>query len=135
MYLARKLGANSSTNYFNGLNGSSYAGAVNGLYELSITPPTWTNNIDIDKKITIEEMIYMTVRAYEVNSLNPRAYGAALYFQDKEDISAWAKNKVAIAAKLGFIPEDGLLYPRENGTREDAAELIFKLMDSEGLFR
>ncbi len=135
MYLARKLGANSSTNYFNGLNGSSYAGAVNGLYELSITPPIWTNNIDIDKKITIEEMIYMTVRAYEVNSLNPRAYGAALYFQDKEDISAWAKNKVAIAAKLGFIPEDGLLYPRENGTREDAAELIFKLMDSEGLFR
>lgn len=135
LYLARKLGANSYTNYFNGLNGSPYAGAINGLYELSVTPPTWNSNVSPDKKITIEEIIYMTVRAYEINSLNPRAYGSALYFQDKEDISSWAKNKVAIAAKLGFIPEDGLLYPTENATKEDCAEILFKLMDSEGLFR
>ena len=134
-YLARKLGANSYTNYFNGLNGHTFANAINGLYEMNVTPPNWNKDISPDKKITIEEMIYMTVRAYEINSLNDRAYGSALYYQDKEDISVWAKNKVAIAAKLGFIPEDGLLYPTENATREDAAEILFKLMNAEGLFR
>lgn len=134
-YIARKMGVSSNINYFSDLsNISPYFGAINGTFEIGILPPTWRGNCNIDKKITIEEMIYIIVRCYEVNSLNSTSYGSALYYKDTDDISAWAKNKIAIASKLGIIPSDGYLYPTENGTKEDAAELLFKLLDIEGIF-
>lgn len=134
-YLANKLGAFSNDQHFANLEyGDPYFSAVNGIYELGIMPTHFRKNLDINKNITREEMIYMIVRCYEVNNNNKSTTSASLLYRDKADISAWAKAKVGIASRLEIIDDDGYLYPGDEGTKGFAAELFYNLLVAEGIF-
>lgn len=135
-YISKKMGAISETNHFNDLDPNySYFKEVNGVYELNVLPSFYSPSIAINTPITIEEVIYITMRCYEINDLNEQnIQTASLLYVDKNDISIWCQPKVSKAVKLNLIPSDGYLLPKDKAKKIDAAEILYNLLVSEKIF-
>lgn len=135
-YISNKMGALSETNHFENLDiNHPYFKQINGVYELGILPSIYKNNISPDTPVTIEEIIYMTIRCYEINDENNQdIQTASLVYLDKDNISVWAQPKISKAVKLGMIPSDGELLPKDIATKLDASEIFYGLLVAENIF-
>ncbi|MFS1517105.1 S-layer homology domain-containing protein [Bacillus sp. SCS-151] len=90
-----------------------------------------------NENITREQMATMIIRA--VNYKQPsllEGVSTELTFTDAHMIEAYAKDSVAIAAKLGILKgkEDGTFAPKDSATRAQAAVLLYNLLTKLGEF-
>lgn len=84
----------------------------------------------LDQNITREEMASLITRAAKSKSVDA-AGGSVDSFSDKDAISAWAKDDVAGAVKLGIVKgmDDGSFSPKAEATRAQAAVMMSRLLD------
>ena len=80
--------------------------------------------------VTREEMAKMILAAYQ-QAGGQLSEGEAILFTDEAQISAWAKDAVDQASKLGLIRgfETGEFRPQENAQREQAMVMIYRLLE------
>jgi hypothetical protein len=57
----------------------------------------------------------------------PEEPDSYLHFADADHISEWAKNDIALAVREGLLDDGGLLLPRSDATRAQAAEMLYRL--------
>ncbi len=90
-----------------------------------------------NENITREQMATMIIRAvtYKQPALL-EGVSTELTFTDAHMIEAYAKDSVAIAAKLGILKgkEDGTFAPKDSATRAQAAVLLYNLLTKLGEF-
>lgn len=99
-------------------------------------PETFEDIFQPNKPITREEMAYICVKAYEYSDNNPKVSPSALFYDDANDISYWAKQAISIATELKIVSGVGnnRFAPKNNATRAEATQIIFNLMKAEGIF-
>ncbi|RXJ02186.1 hypothetical protein DS745_07265 [Anaerobacillus alkaliphilus] len=106
--------------YSKEISAASAAGIVKGKGENKFAP---------EDLITREEMAVMIVRAYEYKTGKKAVASGAVSFNDAANVSSWAKEYVAIAAKLSLIQgNDGKFRPTEHANRAESAQVIFNLL-------
>jgi hypothetical protein len=83
-----------------------------------------------DSTLTREEVVVLMVRALGLTNLGLSPTPLTMYVDD-DDISAWAKQSVYAASRLGLIYPDqyGNLNPQRNVTKAEAAALIVRLIE------
>lgn len=107
--------------YYEGISACSSQGIIkgdNGLFRPN-------------DEITREELCAIIARIFDNDS---EASWEKLEFGDKEEISDWAKNAVAIVNKLGIIEgmENGNFCPKQTATRAQTAVIISRLLTAIG---
>jgi hypothetical protein len=82
-------------------------------------------NIRANNNITREEMIAIAVRALEIDTA-----GSESKTPDFGSVSGWAVSEAAFAVENGIInlDADGNLNPRVNAKRDEAAMILFMLL-------
>ncbi len=80
-------------------------------------------SIGLDDAITNEEAVSLMVRGliYKKNQLD---VGVDLRFDDKDEISAWARTYVEVAAANGLVENSGKFNPKGTFTVDEAEEMI-----------
>lgn len=110
--------------------GSWYAKDVSIAYKAGIVQGTSADRFSPGAKITREEMVALAVRSYEaLKGQKPAAATAS--FQDEEQISAWARDYAKKASALGLVQgrAAGQFAPRDESTRAEAAQVIYRLLN------
>lgn len=131
-----KLTEAKKSNYPDVKSGTWYYDTVNAVYEAGLLPETFEDIFQPNKPITREEMAYICVKAYEYSDNNPKISPSALFYDDANDISYWAKQAISIATELKIVSGVGnnRFAPKNNATRAEATQIIFNLMKAEGIF-
>ncbi|WP_353095833.1 S-layer homology domain-containing protein [Tissierella praeacuta] len=80
-------------------------------------------------KVTREEAIKYIVRAFGQEPLKDLKDIYKLKYDDADKISADLKGHIAIAEGLGIISGEGNFRPKDNLTREEAAVLIYNILN------
>jgi hypothetical protein len=80
-------------------------------------------------KVTREEAIKYIVRAFGQEPLENLGDIYNLEYNDVDKISSNLKGHIAIAKGLGIISEKGNFRPKDNLTREEAAVLIYNILN------
>ena len=80
-------------------------------------------------KVTREEAIKYIVRAFGQEPLEDLGDIYKLEYDDADKISPNLKGHIAIAKGLGLISEGGKFRPKDNLTREEAAVLIYNILN------
>lgn len=116
--------------YFSAVNAAADAGLINGYGSFRFGP---------DDSITREQMAVMIHKAMiytgketaltEVDIQNQLAV-----FSDRDRLSSWASNSVAAVLNQEIITGrgNGILAPRDNATRAEAAVIIMQMLDKIG---
>ncbi|WP_232243091.1 S-layer homology domain-containing protein [Paenibacillus sp. GSMTC-2017] len=88
------------------------------------------SSFDPNGKITREEMVVMTMRAYKLLIGKPLEESPVTAFIDEQDIAAWALDDVRAAAALQFVKGRNVntFVPHGISTRAEAAMLIGNLL-------
>lgn len=83
-----------------------------------------------DSNITREEMASLVARAAKAKNVDIGASADQGNFTDNDAISAWAKDDVVFAAKLGIVNgmDDGSFSPKAEATRAQAAVMMSRLL-------
>lgn len=86
---------------------------------------------NIEGKVTREEAVKYIIRAFGQEPLENLEDIYNLEFDDADKISTDLKGHVAIAKGLGLISGEGNFRPKDNLTREEAAILIYNILNRE----
>ena len=84
---------------------------------------------NLESKVTREEAIKYIVRAFGQEPLEDLGDIYKLEYDDIDKISTNLRGHVAIAKGLGIISGKGNFRPKDNLTREEAAALIYNILD------
>ena len=84
---------------------------------------------NMDGKVTREEAIKYIVRAFGHEPLENMGDIYKVEYNDEAEISPNLKGHIAIARGLGIISKEGNLRPKDNLTREEAAVLIYNILN------
>ncbi|MCF6461731.1 YcdB/YcdC domain-containing protein [Clostridium sp. Cult3] len=84
---------------------------------------------NMDGKVTREEAIKYIVRAFGQEPLENMGDIYKIEYNDEAEISPNLKGHIAIARGLGIISKEGNLRPKDNLTREEAAVLIYNILN------
>lgn len=99
--------------------------------ENQITSGTSENLFEPNANITREEMITMIYRAIVNSGKAPSAFlGDKPSFKDLDNVSDWALEAVQNTAGLKIVngDENGMLMPKANATRAEAAKIISNML-------
>ncbi|MDD4239295.1 MAG: 5'-nucleotidase C-terminal domain-containing protein [Desulfotomaculaceae bacterium] len=130
--LARDLGLaqdEPAAKFSDVLPGQWFAGAVGATLKTGLVSGYEDGTFRPDAPVSREEMAAIVTRTIkeagftaEVSVVNAAIAG----FNDKEEISEWAKTSVAIAAEAGIIygKESGDFAPADNATLTEAVEIL-----------
>lgn len=82
-----------------------------------------------DLKIPVEQVLSLCARtiADKKGYLYPEQTDEYIQFADKEAISKWAVNDIALAVQSGLVTSGGTLLPQEEITKAESAEILYKL--------
>lgn len=130
--LARDLGLThdeSAANFSDVLPGQWFAGAVGAILKAGLVSGYEDGTFRPDDPVSREEMaaiITRTIKAAGVIAEVSDVNAAIAKFNDKEEISEWAKTSVAIAAEAGIIcgRESGDFAPSDNATLTEVVEIL-----------
>lgn len=84
---------------------------------------------NIEEKITREEAVKYIIRAFGQEPLENLGNIYNLDYDDADKISSNLKGHIAIAKGLGLINGKGNFRPKDNLTREEAAVLIYNMLN------
>ena len=84
---------------------------------------------DGEAKVTREEAIKYIIRAFGQEPLEDLADIYKLEYDDADKISTNLKGHIAIAKGLGIISGEGNFRPKDNLTREEAAVIIYNILN------
>lgn len=89
-----------------------------------------------DASLTREQMIVMLIRAsgqeQKAKTLSEAAIKAGLPYDDKDQISEWARPYAALSSIDGLVQgSEGRLQPKQTSTRAAAATVIYRLLERE----
>jgi len=106
--------------------------AIATAYEHGIVNGYNDNTFGPDDPITREQMAEIVVNAF---GLQRKQGGQEKEFADHEEISAWAKEAVEIAVSHGLTTgyEDGTFRPKKQATRAEAAAVLSRALEKQGL--
>jgi len=109
-----------------------YADIAETAYNLGITSGTGAGRFDPNSNITREQLAVLAYRLYQYK--NGTAAGSAENtFADSRDISQYAKEAVSFAQNTGILKgSGGMFYPRRNTTRQEAAVVLYRLLEHMG---
>ncbi|WFA09038.1 S-layer homology domain-containing protein [Tissierella sp. Yu-01] len=103
---------------------------INYLYERFIREGILSQEEkDINATITREEAIKYIIRAFGQEPLDNIGDVYKLEYEDANDISDNLKGHIAIAKGLGLISGEGNFRPKDNLTREEAAVIIYNILN------
>ncbi|BBH19754.1 hypothetical protein Back11_10990 [Paenibacillus baekrokdamisoli] len=107
-----------------------YAPIVTAANEAGIIKGRSASIFAPNETITREEMTAIIVHAYEYKTGVKTAAEQQNAFADAKEISAWAKDDVNAAFKLGFVSGrgDGRFAPKAWSTRAEATQIIVNLL-------
>ncbi|MEC0228267.1 S-layer homology domain-containing protein [Paenibacillus alba] len=107
-----------------------YAKAVASANQAGIVTGKSATQFDPNGLITREEMITMTMRAYEKFGGTKAQVQKDTRFDDMNLVSSWAQEHVQKAAKLGLIQgrAQGQFDPSGMTSRAEAAQIIYNLL-------
>lgn len=83
-----------------------------------------------DKNITVEQMLALAARTLTDQKGYAAPENAEEYlasFRDADEIGAWARQLVALAIREGIVDRGGMLSPKAEITREQAALILYRL--------
>jgi hypothetical protein len=106
--------------FYSSVNTAVYAGLVSGMGDHLFDP---------NASITREQMAVMATKA--LGNKAPIADGTELTaFSDRSSVSSWAVSGLTEAVKAGIVSgmTADTLAPRDNATRAQAAEMIYRLL-------
>ena len=83
----------------------------------------------MEAKVTREEAIKYIIRAFGQEPLDNIGDIYKLEFDDVDKISTNLRGHIAIAKGLGIISEGRNFRPKDNLTREEAAVLIYNILN------
>ena len=83
----------------------------------------------MEAKVTREEAVKYIIRAFGQEPLDNIRDVYKLEYDDADKISPNLKGHVAIAEGLGLISGDGNFRPTDNLTREEAAVIIYNILN------
>ncbi|MDK2806158.1 MAG: endo,4-beta-xylanase [Thermoanaerobacterium sp.] len=111
-------------------SGDWYSNAIEAAYKAGIIEGDGKNARPNDS-ITREEMTAIAMRAYEMLTSYKEEDIGNTTFNDDKDISDWARNVVANAAKLGIVngEPNNVFAPKGMATRAEAAAIIYGLLN------
>ncbi|TCM97871.1 S-layer family protein [Paenibacillus sp. BK033] len=108
-----------------------YAGYIGAVSKAGIVMGRSSNTFAPNDAITREEMVVMTVRAYEyVKGEQADVANGAATFVDGSSISAWAQDAAGLAQELGLINgrDNNMFAPQALMTRAEGAQVIGNLI-------
>jgi len=131
-FVVRALGlqATGDVSFTDVNNKAWYASIVTAAKESGIIKGRSETIFAPNDRISREEMASIMVRAYEFKSGFKATAGQQDPLADTTEVSAWAKDDVLAAVKLGIISGrgDGQLAPQAWSTRAEAAQIIVNLL-------
>jgi len=121
-------------------SGTYYYDAVSTAHEYGIVSGYGNGDFGPDGKITREQAMSMIARAMKLTGLeagltDSDVSGALAGFTDADSASAYAKTGISACVKAGIVSgrTGGLIAPKDNITRAEAAVMVRSLLQKSGL--
>lgn len=130
--LVRTLGLKSSGNagFADVPQDSWYAEAMAAAVEAGLVAGMGDGKLAPNEVITREQMAKILVRAYTIKTGNRTKGTGSIPFNDRENVSEWAKDDLSAAYQLGLVHghASGQYMPQSTTARAEAAKAIFNFI-------
>lgn len=140
--LVRALGLRpgTGTNSFNDVKADNwFSGYVETAVQYSIVTGFGDGTFRPGESITREQAMVMIARAMAITELDPALSGSEAVallsgFTDAPETSGYAESGIAACLKTGVVNgKDGLIAPKDDITRAEAAVMVQRLLQKSGL--
>ena len=109
-----------------------YADITETAYSLGLAGGTGAGKFSPNANITREQLAVLAYRLYQYKNRTVDGSTEST-FADSRDISQYAKEAVSFAQNTGILKgSGGMFYPRRNTTRQEAAVVLYRLLEYMG---